>query len=870
MDLLKLYHDEDSIADTSSDHLSTDSPDTSDIYEEKPIPPRIGDEYQVELPPLERKSECHGPVWSSVFMNTVYSSVRIGLDIPVVWALEWHERKSCGAMAGGAETAGMVPPVILEKTHERKFQSSANGRDAENEKADGKCSKSMAHKDELLNQLPEFNKNYSPVPGVPVTTWTEDEEKIFLLGLYIFGKNLVQVRRFMECKKMGDILSFYYGSFYRSDVHRRWSECRKMRSRKCIFGQRIFSGWRQNELLQRLDASLSEAGRSALLEATKALSEGRNSLEEFASTLKTTVGIKVLVEAVGIGIEHYDLTGVVSDPSRTNQSISIRAEIPVGKACSSLSTGDIIKFLTGDFRLSKARSNDLFWEAVWPRLLATGWHSEQPKNDGFSTSRHALVFLMPGVKKFSRKLVKGKHYFDSVSDVLYKVASDPRLLELEVEGPKGGSSIKDEYRQDANNTMDQNGTSDRQQHSYPCPRLSICNSELMKFTVVDTSLVQGEPPYRVREQRSLPVDNTFGYGPSSPGEAESASSEDQPSSTEILTDRDSDPNLSDDRKFENDKSSVNKVAKPILSDHVQSVSKIRMPTNRQNSNGQYPLMLSNMDPVKDINCQFTPRVKRKPNYLSPISKRQRLSACRCSVSGDHDFSYSLGNFVKEENFLSKAVKSSETVVTEAGQSLGKVSTDLSAKGIPSESNEHISSGNCFNACSVGDVKLPSEKLHPRDLIDLNVPQFPPDFDACETFNAEVADNQDDLSLKLSSRPSERQQNLADPQPWENSNGLSVEQHPTVNARRQSTRNRPLTTKALEALASGFLTTKRRGKGTKPLSSGKVASRPSRHSCKPADTSVSMTTADHDNTICELVDAKSEPMDEECSSNTNLP
>lgn len=210
---------------------------------------------------------------------------------------------------------------------------------------------------------------------------------------------------------------------------------------------------------------------------------------------------------------------------------------------------------------------------------------------------------------------------------------------------------------------------------------------------------------------------------------------------------------------------------------------------------------------------------------------------------------------KEVNCLSKAVKSSETVVADAGPSLGKVLTNLSAEGSPSGSSERIQSGNCFSACSVGEVKLPPEKHCPRDLIDLNLPQFPPDFDVCETFSAEVADNQDDLSLKLSSLPSETGQNLADPQPWENSNGVSVEQHPTMNARRQSTKNRPLTTKALEALASGFLTTKRRGKGTKTSTSGNVASRSNRHSSKTAETSVSVTTVDHGNTVCELVDSK---------------
>ncbi|KAL8246478.1 hypothetical protein R6Q59_007694 [Mikania micrantha] len=75
--------------------------------------------------------------------------------------------------------------------------------------------------------------------------------------------------------------------------------------------------------------------------------------------------------------------------------------------------------------LSKARSNDLFWETVWPRLLARGWHSEQPNGYNYAANQKNLVFLMSGVTKFSRKLVKGDAYLDYVTNVLNKVAFDP-------------------------------------------------------------------------------------------------------------------------------------------------------------------------------------------------------------------------------------------------------------------------------------------------------------------------------------------------------------------------------------------------------------------------------------------------------------
>ena len=97
-----------------------------------------------------------------------------------------------------------------------------------------------------------------------------------------------------------------------------------------------------------------------------------------------------------------------------------------------LEPSEIISFLTSNFRLSKARVGNLFWEAVWPRLQARGWHLEEPRCYNYVVaSKNSLVFLVPGVKQFSRNLLKGVQYFDSLSYVLDKVASNPELIDLE-------------------------------------------------------------------------------------------------------------------------------------------------------------------------------------------------------------------------------------------------------------------------------------------------------------------------------------------------------------------------------------------------------------------------------------------------------
>ncbi|MCH86260.1 hypothetical protein A2U01_0007114, partial [Trifolium medium] len=265
---------------------------------------------------------------------------------------------------------------------------------------------------------------------------------------------------------MEDILSFYYGKFYKSDKYLRWAGCRKMKSRKCIFGQRIFTGPRQHELLSRLQMNVSVECENKLREVSKTFVEGKMLLEDYVLTLKASVGIKALVEAVGVGKGKQDLTG--------------------------------------DFRLSKARASDLFWEAVWPRLLERGWHSEQPRCYNYAAaSKNTLVFLVPGVKKFSRKLVKGNHYFDSLSDVLGKVASDPELIDLETNADNDCTNNEGNGWTKDTKLDRENSPADEPRHCYLKVKTPNRSTDVIKFTVVDTSLAS-EKTNNVRELRSLP------------------------------------------------------------------------------------------------------------------------------------------------------------------------------------------------------------------------------------------------------------------------------------------------------------------------------------------------------------------------------
>ncbi|XP_024022662.1 uncharacterized protein LOC21406306 [Morus notabilis] len=541
---------------------------------------------------------------------------------------------------------------------------------------------------------------------------------------------------------------------------------------------------------------------------SKQYGEGKISLEEYVFTLKSTFGLNALVEAVGIGKGKQDLTGMVMDTPKSNQVVHVRPEIPIGKACSTLTPLEIVNFLTGDFRLSKARSSDLFWEAVWPRLLARGWHSEQPNNHSFTAgSKHSLVFLLPGIKKFSRrKLVKGDHYFDSVSDVLSKVASEPGLLEIE------GYKIKEENGWNDETKLDQEDFPDEQRHCYLKPRTPNRATDAMKFTVVDTSLANGRTG-KVRELRSLPVEirNTC--------TSQSESEDDDEDSSDESADKSSSVNaLSSDK----DETSDLKAAVPKLSKSLSFANKdvehgtdstivpAKIPKDKHNDlcngaqlkKGTKSKLSQKEGPENKI--QLAPVMKRRRRLPPPSRKDTSCNTTNSRVDSrlQQEASSCVENSDLSENMLSQVDPSQE-----------KLSSTSSSRGCsPITSAEGIPSSNHMGA------EQPLEKPQSRTFIDLNMP-ISQDAETDEPFTKETTARQDQQRSKESDNP---QLSVKSSECAANS-----EQEANVGPRRQSTRNRPLTTKVLEAFACGFMDTKQKRKAKDAFPRDNLKLRPSR-------------------------------------------
>lgn len=816
--------------------FSPESSDSSDVFGELQVFPRVGDEYQVEIPPQITASDhlqfTKDP--EDAENTAVGLDFLVGLAVPIMWIndkVECFKHEPGEAVGDSTEVYDKGDSVKPEWSGETHNSSEGNSLETKAEPTDSTLdnvmnqgeSENVAMRKVMKIELQDMDKGKGccPLPGSLGGSWSGIEEASFVLGLYIFGKNLVQVEKFVGSKMMGDILSFYYGKFYRSDRYLRWSECRKIRSRRCIYGQRIFTGLRQQELFSRLLPHVSEECQSSLMEASKAFGEGKISLEEYVFTLKASVGLDVLVEAVGIGKGKQDLTGIM-EPLKPTQVAPVRPEIPIGKACATLTTLEIVNFLTGDFRLSKARSNDLFWEAVWPRLLARGWHSEQPYNNGCTTgSKHSLVFLIPGIKRFSRrKLVKGDHYFDSVSDVLSKVASDPELLELEI-GVDNDCRNKEENGWTDETKLYQEDFPDQRRHCYLKPRTPNCNTDALKFTVVDTSLAD-EKTAKVREVRSLPsgVMNTCTTGSDSEEEDEGNSEESvekSDSAGTLCLDRD-EPRVADGnfvggtslKMTSLEDNALNKVFPSSVLDDGGIPGKI--------PNNQKTCVSRDRHQRRATKSQLSRKMGPDSKNHLPLTKRRRkLSAC-----GRTETNHTRVNILRDPAIrqvkasgCAENCGSSENILSPVNKS-EKESSISFPKGSIIISNEGILGGTTFAAAHDREVS------QPRTLIDLNLP-VPPDAEADEPFMT-VAREREDETSKEPDDPSAVKPSSCVANSEEQVNS---EEQTNVNYRRQSSRSRPLTTKALEALAFGYLDPKqkRKSRDTSPRDNSML--RPSR-------------------------------------------
>ncbi|XP_047072413.1 uncharacterized protein LOC124681560 [Lolium rigidum] len=823
------------LEDNGDHQPSLESPLASGvIYDNTPICPRVGSEYQADIPELSTEDDRHQLMTSlqeRMVLGYDYPDM-IGSDIPIMWeSSEVHSEEElrrqysseteakASSQSEDSKATSFCPIGNNTSDHDSTYQDphsvvpvdlmKSGSNQAHDENLDS-CStqQGLNFTNMPLTQQGEI-KQFTPQPGLSSSLWSGIEAECFLLGLYIFGKNLSLLSRFAGNKTVGNVLSYYYGKFYGRDEYKRWSDCRKARTRRCILGERIFTGWQQQEIISRLKSIILKEAHDSLLEIFKSFNNRQTSLEDLVFSIKSIVGTEAFVEAVGIGKGKHDLTGFVLDPSKPNQVLSVHPDMPTGKDCSLLASEDIIKFLTGGYRISKTRSNDLFWEAVWPRLITRGWRSEQPKD--VRPTKNCIVFLVPGIKKFSRsKLTKGTHYFDSVSDVLKRVAADPVLLEPGVGGMDNGvTAEKNGYSTDMN--LNQDGHLDGYQ-------------ELPKFTVIDTTLVQGEEPFRVRELRKLPADANVRFGPSChSGSTVSFSSSDE---------QDEDDQSSDDQKVyrrftadanDTEMVSVRNEGKENQVDLLENM--FTAPSSSYPVNGHSSNSTSN---EVDLTCFIGPKTKtERRKYLSPVSKHRKLSSCTNDQTHRRSFSSSKGDGLVREKMKPLSISSKPTVVDVSCNFQTKIFARCSTKEKPYEqvkvasnsrtkdrsNGKNVSNLNKDKSFECKSLAMPKV----RSNIRISKANFSEGAGVCSLVGRVTPETVLDGKTNTNGHMKAGEDLTISNSYWvpdvsEATGGPAIPQPDLaspVNSRRHGSRNRAPTAKALEAVALGLLGGKRK-------------------------------------------------------------
>jgi len=363
--------------------------------------------------------------------------------------------------------------------------------------------------------------------------------------------------------------------------------------------------------------------------------------------------------------------------------------------------------------------------------------------------------------------------------------------------------------------------------------------ELPKFTIIDTSLVEGEEPFNVRELRNLPADANISFVLS-----RHASNMVSDSSSE---DEDANDRLSDDQE---DSGRATAEAKEIEMVSVGSLQNM-VTANGHSSNGN--------DDKIDLTGSYG--IKTKPErrkYLSPVSKRRRLTSCSNEQSSRRSFSFSKGGGLEKEK--SKPLLTSKSAAADVGDTFQtKTIASCSTKEKPSEQkmnasnsvtnggqNERMVMENLIKdksfehkADAVAEIhsKITADETkyakegHVSGPINSNKLKTPHDDRESGSICVTSSENENQSGIKADGAPSSSNSNMAHDPSMATEKLVSQQPALEANPRRHGTRNRPPTARALEALAFGLLGSGKRKGDPKNMATNRRPSQRARKATK---------------------------------------
>ena len=240
--MVLLMDGENNLMEETTAVIEEDSYDDEFPCGDPQVEPRVGDEFQVDIPLMMSASKRAVFLSNPVALDDSTCSFLVGLPVQVMWI----DKVGIGQGNGDGN---------VDMNQSLKSLRAKKGR----------CSAKIRGKSDKNSETKKQRSNLEAVPVIPSSSWEDLEVASFVLGLYTFGKNFTQVKNFMENKGIGEIMLFYYGKFYNSAKYHTWSESRKKRNRKCVYGRKLYSGWRQQQLLTRLMPSIPDEPQKQML-----------------------------------------------------------------------------------------------------------------------------------------------------------------------------------------------------------------------------------------------------------------------------------------------------------------------------------------------------------------------------------------------------------------------------------------------------------------------------------------------------------------------------------------------------------------------------------------------------------------------------
>eukprot|EP00898_Chlorokybus_atmophyticus_P001663 jgi/Chlat1/2498/Chrsp175S08713 len=263
----------------------------------------------------------------------------------------------------GLRVAASSPSTLRSQTRIGDLYQATNLPDAAHV-----CACRSGRLDNEAQQLPRPLSDEAKAMDPPLSHWEDFEERAFLVGMRLFGKDFDDIHSLVPTKSTAELVQYYYQRFKFSGAYVAWKAA-------------LFI-----DLVRRCGFHDAPA---KLQEASKQLASRQLEFDVFMKQVTQAVGLRVLVDSIA---------AMSSEPDTDSESDKDTPATTIEEVEQKLQCGE-----------SRA---SVFWNHVWPRLSKAGWHHEAGRRptDKF--------FFPPGIQRGMPGVRNRHEYFDAISPIM--------------------------------------------------------------------------------------------------------------------------------------------------------------------------------------------------------------------------------------------------------------------------------------------------------------------------------------------------------------------------------------------------------------------------------------------------------------------